>query len=77
MHQFLSIQDMTRQQKLTYAVMSLTGSAQIWWNAQEDNGLAPTTWTGLKKAIEYKFQTVNEAKHAAQKIYQIRQIRSV
>src|SRR5947199_6388633 len=68
---------MPDQTKQLYTAMLFAGNAQIWWNTLEQNNKTPTTWSQMKTAIINKFHTVNEAKRAAEQIYQIRQSTSV
>ena len=36
MHRYFDTQNMKRKEEVSFAIMMLTGNAQIWWNALED-----------------------------------------
>ena len=74
---YVKIYGMTEQHKILYTAMLFTSNAQIWWNTLEINKEEPTSWKAMKNAIIDKFQTINEAKRASEKIYQTKQLNSV
>ena len=77
MHRYFDTQNMKRKEEVSFAIMMLMGNAQIWWNALEDSGKAPTNWHDMQDAIEHKFQTINEEKRTMDQLYNLKQYTSV
>ena len=68
--------------KLAFAVSLLRGPASEWYRLREkrvEQGLEPAfdTWIALKTALVARFQTVNAAQVARDKLAQLRQVSSV
>ena len=77
MHRSFDTQNMKCKKEVSFAIMMLTGNAQIWWNALEDSGKALINWHNMQDAIEHKFQTINEEKCAMDQLYNLKQYTSV